>query len=280
MNYFALAALEMTLLGVLSGFVGTLIVLRQRSFFAVALSHATFPGGVIFAIAGWNLLVGQAFFAVLLVLLMAWLGRIPLQGRQVTSSVVLSLGFALGTLLTSLNPGLGIPVEALLVGSPLSVTTGDVWATAVVLVVGAVLLLLNGRGILFETFDPVGFRSAGFRVWPVELIVTGLIAAAVVVSMPAVGAILGVAILIGPAAAARLIAPGIASMAVLAAVFGVGSGLFGLWLSREFGIAAGGAIGCVVTGVFIAALLAKRLMLLVRRRATVGAGRSPEVEAI
>ena len=49
MNYFALAALEITLLGLLSGVVGTLIVLRRRSFFAVALSHATFPGGVVFA---------------------------------------------------------------------------------------------------------------------------------------------------------------------------------------------------------------------------------------
>ena len=51
MSYFSLAALEITLLGLLSGIAGTLIVVRRRSFFAVALSHATFPGGVIFAVA-------------------------------------------------------------------------------------------------------------------------------------------------------------------------------------------------------------------------------------
>ena len=37
-------------LGLLAGLAGTLIVLRKRSFFAVALSHATFPGGVMFAV--------------------------------------------------------------------------------------------------------------------------------------------------------------------------------------------------------------------------------------
>ena len=62
MSYLVLAALELTLLGLLSGLAGTLIVLRRRSFFAVALSHATFPGGVLFAILGWSVLAGQAAF--------------------------------------------------------------------------------------------------------------------------------------------------------------------------------------------------------------------------
>ena len=103
MSYLVLAALELTLLGLLSGLAGTLIVLRRRSFFAVALSHATFPGGVLFAILGWSVLAGQAAFAVVLVLLMTLLARVPGQGRQVVSGVVLSFGFALGALLAILG---------------------------------------------------------------------------------------------------------------------------------------------------------------------------------
>lgn len=174
MSYFALAALELTLLGLLSGLAGTLIVLRRRSFFAVALSHATFPGGVVFAVLGWNLLLGQALFALLLVLVMTLLSRIPGQGRQVASGVVLSLGFALGTLLASLNPGLGVPVEALLVGSPLGVTVGDVTAAGTVLLLAGAVLAMTRRRILFHTFDPVGSRpqasgpgrwSSSWPVW-------------------------------------------------------------------------------------------------------------------
>lgn len=273
MNYFALATLELALLGLLSGLAGTLIVLRRRSFFAVALSHATFPGGVVFAIAGWNLLLGQALFAAVLVVLMTLLSRLPGQGKQVASGVVLSFGFALGTLLSSLNPGLGIPVEALLVGSPLSVSVGDVVTTAIVLVVVLGVLAVSARGILFHTFDPVGFQAAGFRVWPVELIVSGVVAASVVVAMPAVGAILGVAVLIAPAAAARVLAPSLAWIPPIAAALGVGGGIMGLWISREFGIAAGGAVGLVLSGVFLLALVVDAA----RRR--FGRGRNSRSEA-
>ncbi|MBP1326455.1 ABC-type Mn2+/Zn2+ transport system permease subunit [Leucobacter exalbidus] len=255
MSYFALAAIELTLLGLLSGIAGTLIVLRRRSFFAVALSHATFPGGVVFAIAGWNLLLGQALFAVVLVLVMTALARVPGQGRQVASGIVLAFGFALGTLLTSLNPGLGVPVDALLVGSPLAVTPTDIGITAIVLLVTLVVAATYGRRMLFHTFDPTGFRAAGYRQWPVELVVTAIITAAVVVAMPAVGAILGVAVLIGPAAAARVLAPRVEWVPPIAAALGVAGGLVGLWISREFSVAAGGAIGLTMAGLFLVALI-------------------------
>lgn len=258
MSYFALAALELTLLGLLSGVAGTLIVLRRRSFFAVALSHATFPGGVVFALLGYNLLIGQALFAVVLVLLLTALSRVPGQGKQVASGVVLAFGFAIGTLLTSLNPGLGVPIDALLVGSPLSVQVSDVVATAVVLIASLIVGALFWRRMVLHTFDPAGYSASGFRVWSLELAVTGIIAAAVVVAMPAVGAILGVAVLIGPAAAARLLAPSIVWIAPLAAVLGVASGLAGLWASRQLDLAAGGAVGLSTTLVFIIALLVQR----------------------
>lgn len=260
MSYFALAALELVLLGLLAGVAGTLIVLRGRSFFAVALSHATFPGGVIFALAGWNLLIGQALFAALLVMIMGVLSRVPQQGGQVASGVVLSLGFALGALLSSANPGLGVPVDALLVGSPLGVATSDVVATAVVLVVSLGLLVWFWRPILFHTFDPSGFAAAGFRSGPIELVVTGVVAASVVVAMPAVGAILGVAILIAPAAAARLLAPTVTWIPPIAAVLGIVSGLIGLWASREFNLAAGGAIGLAATLIYVLALLTSAVL--------------------
>jgi ABC-type Mn2+/Zn2+ transport system permease subunit len=265
MSYFALAALELTLLGLLSGVIGTLIVLRRRSFFAVALSHATFPGGVVFAMLGYNLLLGQALFAAVLVLVMTLLSRVPGQGGQVASGVVLSFGFALGTLLASLNPGLGVPVEALLVGSPLSVSPSDVAATAAVLILSLIIGGLFSRRILFHTFDPLGYSAAGFRAWPVELVVTATVAAGVVVAMPAVGAILGAAMLIAPAAAARLIVRRVWWIPVLAAVLGVLGGLVGLWVSRVLDVAAGGAVGLTMTAIFLLAYAGQWIAARARR---------------
>lgn len=257
MSYLSLAAIELALLGALSGVVGTLILLRRRAFFAVALSHATFPGGVLFAIAGWNVLIGQALFALLLVGGMTLLARVPRQGRQVTSGIVLAFGFALGTLLAGLNPGLGVPVDALLVGSPLSVTGADITATAMVLAASLGIMLVMRRQMLFHSFDPVGFEAAGFRPRLIELSAVGIIAAGVVVAMPAVGAILGVAILIAPAVAARLLARRMSQVPALAALLGIASALAGLWASMTWNIAAGGAVGLAATLTCVVALVVR-----------------------
>lgn len=258
MNYFEVALLELTLLGLVSGVAGSLAVLRERSFFAVALSHASFPGGVIFAVLGLNLLLGQALFAALLVLLLVFLSRISRQGRQVASGIVLTFGFALGSLLSNLNRGLNVPVDELLVGSPFSVKFSDVFATLFVLVVGLVLLLVFWRRIIFHTFDPAGFVAAGFAVWPLELVVSGVVAGAIVVAMPAAGAILGVAVIVGPAACARLLVRNVLWLGPVAALIGVVCGVLGLFLSLWFGLAAGGAVGLVIAVVFVLSGLFKK----------------------
>jgi len=253
-NPAVLPVLEVVILGLLSGIVGTLAVWRRRAFTTIALSHATFPGGVIAALAGASVLFGSALFAVLLVLILTALGRVRQQGQQVAAGVVLTFGFALGALLQSMNKSLSIPVDALLVGSLLSVQSSDVIAAASVLFVAVVLFMLTGRQLLYSTFDADGFRSAGFRPWVTDLLVLGILAATVVVTMPAVGAILGVALIIGPAVTARLLVRNTFWMIPVAAFVGVSAGLLGLLASAAFSIAAGGAVGLTVAILFLAAL--------------------------
>lgn len=266
MSFIGLATLEVVILGLLSGVVGTLAVLRKRAFYTVALSHATFPGGVIAALAGFSVLLGSALFAVVLVLIMAGLSRVRRQGQQVASGVVLTFGFALGALLQSMNRSLSVPVDALLIGSLLGVEPSDVIAAAAVLVIAIIVLALSGRSLLFSTFDAAGFRAAGFKLWVVDLIALAIIAAAVVVTMPAVGAILGVALIIGPAVTARLFVRNVYWMVPVAALLGIVSGLLGLAASSAFSIAAGGAVGLAVAAVFAVALLARMTVTLVSKR--------------
>lgn len=266
MSYVVLSVLEVTVLGLLSGVVGTLAVLRKRAFFTVALSHATFPGGVIAALAGFSVLAGSALFAVVLVLIMAGLSRIRQQGQQVASGVVLTFGFALGALLQSMNRSLNVPVDALLIGSLLSVTPSDVIAAAVVLVLALLVFAFTGRALLFSTFDSEGFRASGFKPWLTDLIALAIIAATVVVTMPAVGAILGVALIIGPAVTARMLVRDIFWMVPVAAGVGILSGLLGLAASWAFSIAAGGAVGLAVAVLFFGALLIRSLSRASRNR--------------
>jgi len=72
--------------------------------------------------------------------------------------------------------------------------------------------------------------------------------------MPAVGAILAIALIAGPAAAARLVTRSATGMVVLAPIFGVASGLVGLGISRLFEVSAGASVALVAALIFVVCL--------------------------
>ncbi|TFD32575.1 metal ABC transporter permease [Cryobacterium sp. TMT1-62] len=260
MGYFEKALLAAAVIGALSGLIGSLVVLRRRTFFAQALTHATFPGAVTATIVGVSIPLGAALASILIVGIMTLIGRVKRQGTQVASGILLTAGFALGVLLQALNPSLPVQVDSYLVGSILTVTTGDVWLAVGVLGVAVAVMVLLGKEILFSTFDPSGFRAAGFREWPIELLTLALITATVVTAMPAVGAILAIALIAAPAATARLVTRTATQILVLAPVLGAAAGLVGVLLSRAIDVAAGPAIALTAAVFFLVALGGRRLV--------------------
>ena len=259
MGYFEKALLAAVLIGALSGLVGTLVVLRRRTFFAQALTHATFPGAVAAAMLGISIPLGAAVASALIVGIMTALGRVRRQGSQVASGIMLTAGFALGVLLQALNPSLPVHVESYLVGSILTVTDGDVILAGAVLAAAVLAAVFLGKEILFSTFDRTGYRAAGYREWAIEALTLVLIAATVVSVMPAVGAILAIALIAAPAAAARLLVHSAAQIALLAPVIGAAAGVVGVLLSRALDVAAGPAIALTAAACFLLALGARAL---------------------
>ncbi|TFC41811.1 metal ABC transporter permease [Cryobacterium sp. TMT1-21] len=260
MGYFEKALLAAAGIGALSGLVGALVVLRRRTFFAQALTHATFPGAVAATILGISIPLGAALASILIVGIMTLIGRVKRQGSQVASGILLTAGFALGVLLQALNPSLPVQVDSYLVGSILTVTTGDLILAFSVLVAAVAVMLFLGKEILFSTFDSNGFRAAGYREWPIELLTLALITATVVTAMPAVGAILAIALIAAPAAAARLVVRTTTQILVVAPVLGAVAGLVGVLLSRAIDVAAGPAIALTAAAFFVLALGGRRLV--------------------
>lgn len=254
MSYFATALVSGVLIGVLCGLVGVLVVLRRRAFFTVALTHATFPGGVLAAIVGVNIVLGAGIFSIALVALMVWLSRIRRQGAQVAAGVVLSLGYALGMLLLSLNPQLPVKVDSFLAGNILAIPTENVVIIGVTLVIVAVVYLGVGKELLFSTFDRRGFIASGHRESTADIVSLGLITLTVVAVMPAIGSILAIALIAAPAAAARLLTRHVGWMLVISCALGPVAAIAGLLASRYLDFAAGGAIAIAATAVFLLAL--------------------------
>jgi zinc/manganese transport system permease protein len=268
MGYFELALLGAIVIGALSGLVGTLVVMRQQAFFTQALTHATFPGAIVAAMLGVNVVFGAALSSIVLVAVMTLLGRVTRQGSQVASGVVLTAGFALGVFLQAFFPTLPIHVDSYLVGSILTVTSTDVVAATGVLLVSVITLVLVGKEILFSTVDPAGFRAAGYREWVIEAICLALITLTVVTAMPAVGAILALALIAAPAAAARVLARTTTQIFIAAPIIGAVSGVIGVLASRWLSVAAGAAISLTAALFFLAALGISRLRELRLTRST------------
>ena len=262
MGYFERALLASIVIGAGAGFVGALVVLRRRTFFAQALTHGTYPGAVAAAALGVSVPLGAAAASVVLVAVMSTIARVRRQGAQVAAGIVLTGGFAAGALLQAVIPGLPVRAESLLVGSILTVTDADIVLAAVVAVVAVAAVAVFGKEIAFSTFDPSGFRAAGYREWPVELIVLGLTAAMVVSALPAVGAILAIALIAAPAAAARLVVPTYRGILLAAPVIGAASGIIGVMASRALAVAAGPSIALAATGFFVLALGISKLRAL------------------
>ena len=255
-SYLHRAVVEVVLVGVLAGMVGVQVVLRRLAFFTMATTHATFPGVVTAAIIGISPYLGGAVAGLVVSGAVLAASRRRGQDTSTATGVVLATGFALGVALMSTQSGFTRNLTALLVGSVLTVDRADlVTAVAVTTGVAAVTVLLR-KELLYLAFDPGGARAAGYPVAALELCVLVTVAAAVVTAVPAVGAILCVALIVAPAAAARLWTDRVAVMHAIAIVVAVGSGLAGLALSQRYNVAAGGAISLVAVGAFAISWLA------------------------
>jgi ABC-type Mn2+/Zn2+ transport system permease subunit len=258
------ALLEAVMVGVVSGVIGVHVLLRRLPFFTLAMGHATFPGVVLAALLGVNLLLGAGAFGILVVLAVALLGARERIDDTSAIGVVLAGAFALGVLLLSAQAGFSKDLSAYLVGSIVTVQPADLLITAVtgVVVLGALAGL--HKELVLGAFDPDGLAALGYPAVALDVVLLLLIELVVVTSVPAVGTILSVALIAAPAATARLWTDRLGPTMALSGALGAASGVIGLVVSRNLNVAAGATIVLVAAAMFAVSLV------LAPRRGTLG----------
>ena len=250
---------EAVLVGALGGLAGVQVILRRLSFFTMALTHASFPGVVAAAILGVNIYLGGAIAGAVVAVGVAALSRRPGQNTSAATGVLLAGGFALGVGLVATRDGFAVNLSEFLVGSIVTVTAQDVATTAVVLAAVALVLTVLARPLLFGAFDPEGAHASGVRVKGVDLVFLLTLEVVVVTVVPAVGTIQAVALLVAPAAAARLLTDRLGLLTPLAMALGMASGVLGLAVSTHWNVAAGAAITLSATSMLLVALAWRRI---------------------
>lgn len=252
------AIAEMTLLAVAGGALGCWVVLYRLSYAAESLAHSVFPGLVLATLSGVPLMLGAAPAIAVAALAIVLISRVPGVSREVAVGVVVTTLFGLGALL-ALSPDSPPGLQGLLFGDILGPADSDlIAAAALVLVVLAALVLLQPR-LLAVGFDPAAARALGVRPAAIEVTLTLLLAAAIVVAVQGLGNLLVVAVFVGPAAAARQLSERIVPTVLLSVAIAVLSGLAGLYCSYYLGTAGGASVALSVLAAYLIALAAGRL---------------------
>ncbi len=267
------ALIEVLLLAVPAGLLGTWVVLRGLAFFTHALGHATFPALVVAYLAGWSVF-GAAFVASLaLALGLSRLGERPELAEGVAVAIVLSAAVALGAVLVSDISDPGVGANSLLFGSLLAVADADVTRSAIVAAAAIVATLAAGRAWLTVAFDRGAARASALPVRSLDALLLVLLAAAVAVAVSVVGSLMVSGLFLVPAATARLMTRRLWTLQVLAVALAAAEGAAGLWIAYRVNAPPGACIAAVAAGAFVLVAAARPVWeALTAGRGPLGAG--------
>ncbi|NLU79255.1 anchored repeat-type ABC transporter permease subunit [Micromonospora sp. HNM0581] len=251
---------------IVCGVVGCYVVLRGMAFIGDAVAHAVFPGIAVAFVLQGSLVLGGAVAGVVTALLIAVFS----QNRRVKEDSIIGVflvgAFALGIVIISQAPGYAGSLQQFLFGSITGIPDRDLYVVggAGLVILGLVLAL--HKEFVAVCLDREMSRSMGLPVFWLDIALYVLVTLAVVISLQTIGNILVLALLITPAAAARLLTDRLGVMMLLAPVLGGTSALVGLYLSWSYDTPVGGTIVLVATiGFLVAWLFAPRHGLLTRR---------------
>ena len=265
------ALVAVVLTGIACGFLGSYVVLRGLAFIGDALTHAVFPGIVIAFALGRSILLGAFAVGLVTTVGIAVISR----GRRVSEDTAIGIlfaaMFALGVVLVSSLATYQKDVAELLFGDILGVSRTDLELAAAATAVAVVAVTVLNKELALVAFDRDMAQAMRYPVFVLDLVLLGLIMLAIVVSLRAIGNILVLAMLVTPAATARLVTDRLPTMQLVSAGIGAGSGVVGLYISYWWSVASGGAVVLTATTVFFAVFAAQAAAALARRRAQASA---------
>jgi zinc/manganese transport system permease protein len=256
------------IVAVVAGVMGWFMVLRRQAFAGHTLALAAFPGAAGATLIGISAIYGYFAFCVgaAVVIALAAGDRGPAgsrSGESALTGIVQAFTLACGMLFVALYKGFLNGTTALLFGSFLGITAGQVVVLAVVGLAVLAVLAVIGRPLLFASADPGVAAALGVPVRALSAGFLVLLGAAVAETAQITGALLVFALLVMPAATAQRLTPRPLAGLVLTVVIG--------WAVTWAGLIAAYytpyPIGFYVTSFAFAAYLAAHLGAAVRRRA-------------
>ncbi len=251
--------IEVSVLAVGAGLIGTWIVLRGLSFYAHAVGTAAFPGLVLADGLGFSAVLGAFGAAALVATLVAWLARRERDREDALTALVLVAALAIGIVLASDVFHSGANVDTLLFGSLLTIDGRDIAFAAVSSVAVLMATLILGPRWLATGFER-SLAEADGNAGRTDAALLLLVALVAVAALAAVGALLATAMLVVPAATTRLLVTRLRTWQVATVALVAAEGLAGMWLAVRTNAPPGATIAVLSGSVFAVVIFGRSIL--------------------
>ncbi|WP_394289328.1 metal ABC transporter permease [Microbacterium sp.] len=218
------------ILGLVGGLIGVFVLQRDMAFAVHGISELSFAGAAAALLIGADVVTGSIVGSIIAAALIGWLGA-RARDRNSVIGVMMPFGLGLGILFLALYDGRSANRFSLLTGQIVSVQSGQLTWLIVIAAFVLVALLLIWRPLRFDSLDPQSAAARGVPTLGISLGFMLLLGLTVAVAVHILGALLVMALLVTPAAAAVRVATGPVAVPLLAAAFGVVSAVGGILLA-------------------------------------------------
>lgn len=250
-QFFRNGVVVATIAGALCGLLGVFVVLRGMSYIGHGLSHAVFGGAAASAVIGINFFIGAGIWGIVSGVLIARVARRRVLGADAAIGVVTTASFALGLALMNRYGQASKSIEAVLFGSVLGVKTSDIFAVGAVALFALAVVVVWYRKLLFSTFDPDVAQVSGVNVSVVEMVLLSLLSLTILVTMRVIGTLLISALLVIPAASARMTTNSFSRLLWISPAIGAVTCFVGMNLSYHLDTSASATIILLDALIFI-----------------------------
>ncbi|MHC0551323.1 metal ABC transporter permease [Salinicoccus sp. CNSTN-B1] len=253
-DYLQKALITSIMVGIISGVIGSFIVLRGMSLMGDAISHAVLPGIAISYMLGISYFYGAVVAGVIAAV---GIGGISQNSRIKTDAsigIVFSTALALGIILITKAQS-ATDLTQILFGNVLHVRTSDMWITAGVSLLVIVIIVVFYKELLIATFDETMARVYGLNTRFIHYGLMVLLTLVAVASLQTVGVILVVSLLITPASTAYLLTNRLSIMIVLSSIFGASAAVVGIYYSYMHDLPSGPIIAIASAILFVLVLI-------------------------
>ena len=254
------ALLAGVLVSVACGIIGTLVVLNRIVFLSGGIAHAAYGGIGLGYFLNFNPVLTATMFSVAGAIGMGVVQRKTRQRADTIIGVMWAIGMAVGIILVDRAEGYKADLMGYLFGSILAVPKNDLFIMLGLDIVIVVLVAAFFKELLAVSFDETFASVGNVPVTAIYLVMLGLIALTVVVTMRVVGLIMVIALLTVPAAISTELVKDLRKAMALASLLGVVFTTAGLWLSYSLNLTSGATIILVAGAAYPLSLLVRRMM--------------------